>query len=451
MTPRYDAIIFGQRIELGSPMKRITVWLSFLLTASSGFAGTPPLDPVLTVYESGFSSPLGVRHAGDGSGRLFVIQQGGIIDVIDTNGNALATPFLNIEPLTTGTGERGLLGLAFHPNYSSNGFFYVNYTNLNGDTTIARYTVSAGNSNIADSGSAVILLTINQDFSNHNGGDLHFGPDDFLYIGMGDGGLGDDPCDRGQTIDPADLDNSGSCQVDNDFVVAGGNPDSRALLGAMLRIDVDNPAQNVTDACGQGVNYGIPADNPFSGATAGCGEIWAWGLRNPYRFSFDRITGDLFIGDVGQGTREEIDFQPSSSIGGENYGWRCREGFIANPNPNIAPCNPQPVSVDPIVDYSHSLGRCSVTGGFRYRGEEVTWDGTYIYADYCSGELFYSEFVMGNWTTLAVLTDTFSNVTGFGEDQQGNLYYTNFNGEVVQITDGDFPAFNTVFNDGFED
>ena len=425
-------------------MKRLGVWASLLVAASSVIAGTPPLQPLLTVYADGFASPLGVRHAADGSGRLFVIQQGGVIDVIDANGDTLASPFLNIEALTNGGGEQGLLGLAFHPDYSNNGQLFINYTNLSGDTTIARYTVSPGNPNSVDNASALILLTIDQDFSNHNGGDLHFGPDGYLYIGMGDGGSANDPCNRSQTIDPANLDNTPLCEADDDFLLAGGNPDSRALLGAMLRIDVDQAGLNVADACGPGVNYGIPASNPFSGvATAGCGEIWAFGLRNPYRFSFDRKTGDLLIGDVGQYAREEINFQASSSAGGENYGWRCREGLIANPSIN---CMPQPDSIDPILDYQHNNGRCSVTGGFRYRGKELSWTGTYIYADYCSGELFYSEFILGNWTTVEVFAETFSRVVGFGEDQQGNLYYTNFDGQVVQISDGDF-----IFGDSLED
>jgi len=336
------------------------------------------LDPELNTFQSEFSSAVAVRHAGDGSGRLFVVEQGGRIKIIK-NGSSLATPFLNIDPLTNGGGEQGLLGLAFHPNYAVNGFFYVYYTNTSGDTIVARYSVSAGNPDVADAGSALKIISIDQDFGNHNGGDIHFSPlDGYLYIGLGDGGDGNDPCDRSQTIDPDDIVtgnvNFVNCDVDGSFLGQGGNADSLALLGAMLRIDVDNPGTNVGDACGEGLNYGIPADNPFSDADNDCGEIWAWGLRNPYRWGFDRDTGDLYMGDVGQGSREEVSYQPASSNGGENYGWVCREGFIANPSVTCT----APGAVDPIIDYVSS-GRCSVIGGFPYRGPENTWQGTYIY------------------------------------------------------------------------
>jgi hypothetical protein len=209
----------------------------------------------------------------------------------------------------------------------------------------------------------------------------------------------------------------------------------------MLRLDVDNPGVNVSDACGEAVNYGIPASNPFSDANNDCGEIWSWGLRNPYRWGFDRDTGDLFIGDVGQGSREEVDFQPATSLGGENYGWVCREGFIANPSVTCSVVN----AVDPVIDYVSS-GRCSVIGGFPYRGVENTWQGTYLYGDYCTGEIFWSVNNAG-WSDLEILTDTSGNISGFGEDEQGNLYYTNF-GSVVQITDANYD--DTIFEDGFE-
>ncbi len=438
-------------------MKLIIPFLSLLMLSQLVCAGTLPLNPLLVVYEDGFSSPVAVRNAGDSSNRLFVVQQGGIISVIDAGGNALATPFLDISSLTQGSGERGLLGLAFHPNYTSNGFFYINYTNLNHDTTIARYQVSGGDPNIANSASSLILITIDQDFSNHNGGDVNFGADGYLYVGMGDGGGAGDSCSRGQTIDPDDLDNGGDCAADTNFLGAGGNSDSRALLGAMLRIDVDNPGMNVGDACGEGVNYGIPADNPFTGMGDGaCDEIWSSGLRNPYRFSFDRDTGDMFIADVGQNRVEEIDFESAASLGGINFGWDCREGSTDytkgdpdDPDGPAAACAANPVTVDPINEYANAGGRCSVTGGYRYRGPEFTWTGTYIYADFCSGELFYTQFLMGSWTSFAVLTSTGSSVSGFGEDEQGNLYYTNFNGQVVQIIDDDFPG-ELVFEDGFE-
>ncbi|NJL29903.1 MAG: PQQ-dependent sugar dehydrogenase, partial [Thermoanaerobaculia bacterium] len=257
--------------------------------------------------------PVAIRNAGDGSGRIFIVEQPGTIRIYDiTTGTLLATPFLDITALVDDSGnEQGLLGLAFHPNYVSNGFFYVNYTwdhpSLPLDRTrIVRYTRSAGNPNVADTASALVLLEIEQDFSNHNGGDIHFGPDGYLYIGMGDGGSGGDPNNRAQSINQ--------------------------LLGKMLRIDVDGtPPPMPNDLCGLVTNYGIPPGNPFAGGSGDCDEIWALGMRNPWRWSFDRANGDLFIGDVGQGPsnpREEIDFQPAASTGGENYGWSCREGNL---------------------------------------------------------------------------------------------------------------------------
>lgn len=438
---------------LGIAYKRIlllTTSLCCLMATSALWAGDPaPLNPVYTTIESGFSSAVAVRNAGDGSDRLFVVEQGGRIKIIK-NGSTLATPFLNIDPLTNGGGERGLLGLAFHPNYAVNGFFYVNYTNTSGDTIIARYSVSGGDPDVADDSTALKIISIDQDFSNHNGGDLHFSPaDGYLYIGMGDGGSGNDPCRRGQTKDPDDIisgiSNGENCDVDQAFLNQGGDANSRALLGAMLRLDVDNPGVNVSDACGEGVNYGIPADNPFSDANNDCGEIWAWGLRNPYRWGFDRATGDLFIGDVGQGSREEVDYQPATSNGGENYGWVCREGFIATPGANCT----APNAVDPIIDYI-STTRCSVIGGYPYRGPENTWQGTYLYGDYCTGEIFWSTNNGGIWSDLQVLTDTSDNFnfTGFGEDEAGNLYYVS-TGSVIQINDANYE--DLIFDNGFEE
>ncbi|TDR19598.1 PQQ-dependent sugar dehydrogenase [Marinicella litoralis] len=418
-----------------------------MLLSSPLMAGTAaPFAPEFTTIQAGFSSAVAVRNAGDGSDRLFVVEQGGLIKIIE-NGITLPTPFLDIDALTNGSGERGLLGLAFHPNYAVNGYFFINYTDLNGDTIIARYSVSPGDPDVADDTSRLKIISINQDFPNHNGGDIHFSPaDGYLYIGMGDGGDGDDPCRRGQTIDPDDLpandSNSTSCPVDNDFLIQGGNADSRALLGAMLRIDVDNPGVNVSDACGEGVNYGIPADNPFSDGNNDCGEIWAWGLRNPYRWGFDRTLGDLYIGDVGQLEREEVNYQPATSSGGENYGWVCREGFIANPSVTCTVAN----AVDPIIDYVSS-GRCSVIGGFPYRGPESTWQGVYIYGDFCTGEIFWSVNDNGTWNQASLLSDRPGNIRSFGEDEQGNLYYVLSN-SVVLISDANF--VDLIFADGFE-
>ena len=425
-------------------MRQLIASVALLFSVHNAWAGAP-LNPVITLYESGFSGAVAIRHAGDGSNRLFIVQQGGAIEIIDSNGDTLPNDFLNIDPLTSNGafGEGGLLGLAFHPDYSTNGFFYINYLDNDGDTVIARYTVSAGDPNIADPNSALTILTVDQDFDNHNGGDLHFGPDGYLYIGMGDGGSGNDPCNRGQSNDPTTMDNTGSCAADASF---GGNDDSRALLGAMLRIDVDSPGTNVSDACGEGVNYGIPNDNPFSDGNADCGEIYAWGLRNPYRFSFDRQTGDMFIGDVGQNAREEVDFLAATSSGGENYGWVCREGIIQTPGQSCT----APNAVDPIIDYSQSsTGGCSVISGYVYRGPETTWTGTYIYSDFCTSRLYWSvNQGGGNWSALDILATTAGSVRGFGEDEAGNMYFSTSN-NIYQLTDGDFVS-DVIFANGFE-
>ena len=277
----------------------------------------------------GLTRPVSIADARTRSGRLFVAQQTGEIRIVD-GAALLPNPFLDLSDLVSCCGEQGLLGLAFHPDYATNGFFYVHYTDLNGGSVIARYSVSSSDPNAADASSSLTLLTWPQPFGNHNGGQLAFGPDGFLYIGVGDGGDAGDPDNRGQ--------------------------DLTTLLGKVLRIDVDS-----TDP---GLNYAVPPSNPFFGSPPTLPEIWAYGLRNPWRFSFDRGTGDLFIGDVGQNAVEEIDFQPAASPGGENYGWRLMEGSSCfNPPTN---CNDGSLIL-PILEYSHFLG-CSVTGGYVYRG-----------------------------------------------------------------------------------
>ena len=281
-------------------MRKLSVWL---LTAVACFvwqdnalAQSPlvRLEPVV----GGFSNAVALTHAGDQSGRQFITLQTGRVLIYDGT-QLLPNPFLDISALVSCCGERGLLSIVFHPDYAANGHVYVNYTDNSGDTVVARYTVSA-DPDVIDPGSALVLLNVSQPFSNHNGGQLQFGPDGKLYIGMGDGGSGGDPRNLAQ--------------------------DLTSLLGKMLRIDVD-----------AGVPYAIPPDNPFVGDPNARDEIWAYGLRNPWRFSFDRVTGDLLIGDVGQGSWEEIDLQPSTSAGGENYGWRLMEGDTCF-NPPIG-CN----------------------------------------------------------------------------------------------------------------
>ncbi len=362
----------------------------FLFSAASWGAVTIKAEPVVT----GLSSPVDITHAGDGSGRLFITLQGGRVVIFD-GVQILSPPFLDINSLVSSGGERGLLGAAFHPNYVGNGFFYVSYTDTAGDSVIARYSVSL-DPNRADPTSGVILLTIPQPFSNHNGGQLHFGPDGYLYIGIGDGGSGGDPQNNGQ--------------------------DLGTLLGKILRIDVDF-----------GFPFTVPPDNPFVGVVGAREEIWSFGLRNPWRFSFDRLTGDMFIGDVGQNSWEEVDFQPANSTGGENYGWRLMEGNSCF-NPAIN-CNNGTLTL-PILVYDHSVG-CSVTGGYLYRGSKnPNLNGLYLYGDFCSGLIWGAqEDGLGGWNTTVLLDTNFS-ISTFGEDESGEIYFAHLSatdGTIYQV------------------
>lgn len=345
----------------------------------------------LVPYAAGFSSPIDVTHAGDD--RLFVVEQGGRIKIIDGTGTVLATPFLNISSLTNSGGERGLLGLAFHPNYAENGYFFVNYTDLSGDTRVVRYSRSTDDPNIADPNSAMQVIFIDQTQGNHNGGCIKFGPDGYLYIGMGDGGgAGDTP---------------------------NNSQNTSLLLGKMLRLDVDSETP-----------YAIPADNPFIGNANVRDEIWAIGLRNPWRFSFDRETGDMWIGDVGQNAFEEIDFQPADSPGGENYGWRCYE---ADSPYNLTGCTDD--YVFPAYAIPHATGVCSITGGFVYRGTAYPQlVGKYIFADFCSRDFFMVEpDGDGGWTGELIGEYPYS-ITSFGEGADGELYCTHYAGQILQVT-----------------
>lgn len=343
----------------------------------------------LEQYATGFLSPVDITHAGDE--RLFVVERSGRIKIIDENGAVVFTPFLDIDNLVANTGgqsERGLLGLAFHPDYMNNGYFFVNYTDNSGETIIARYSVDSSDPNLADPNSAEIIMTIDQPYSNHNGGGIKFGPDGYLYIGMGDGGSGNDPQNYSQN--------------------------TQSLLGKMLRIDIDN-----------GLPYTIPADNPFINDANVLDEIWAIGVRNPWRFSFDRETGDLWIADVGQNAWEEIDFQPAGSPGGENYGWRCYEGNHLNGSVNTSNCGSSSDYVAPVYEIQHQgfSGPCSITGGFVYRGEDYPdLEGIYICADYCSGEFFtVAPDGSGGWVGQEV-ADFNYDISAFGEDVDGELY-----------------------------
>ena len=361
----------------------ILLWINPIATAD----GFPSIRLVRVV--TGLASPVFVTDPGDG--RLFVVEQRGTIRIAES-GTIRTTPFLDVTALVRLGSERGLLGLAFDPSFAENGKFYVNYTDLSGDTVIERYSVSSDPS-LADPSSGELVLRIDQPFANHNGGHLTFGPDGMLYIGTGDGGSGGDPLNSGQTLS--------------------------TLLGKMLRIDVSGP-----------LPYSIPVTNPFFSEPAARSEIWAYGLRNPWRYSFDRGTGDLYIGDVGQNAIEEIDFQPSSSPGGENYGWRRMEGSRCF-NPSTG-CNDGSL-VLPILEYDHSQG-CSVTGGYVYRGTtRPALEGIYFFGDFCSGRLWGARRdEQGTWAS-AILLETGLTVSSFGEDSRGNLYLIDYGGSVFRI------------------
>jgi len=350
---------------------------------------------------------------------LFIVEQRGRIRVYDmVSATLLPTPFLDIDSLigggTSGGDERGLLGLAFHPNYLTNGEFFVYYTNNSGTTTVSRYEVSTTNPNIADSSTAQILLTVSQPYSNHNGGMIAFGPNDgYLYIGLGDGVSANDPGNRAQ--------NTGQ------------------LLGKLLRIDVDS-----------GFPYGIPATNPFVGPGNPLDEIWAIGLRNPWRFSFDRETGDLWIGDVGQYAREEIDFVSATSTGGENYGWRCTEG---NGCTGLSGCTCNGSTLTPpIYTFLHSSGNCSVTGGYCYKGCAMpAMHGTYFFGDYCSNQIWSFQYNGSSITNFQTRTNelnppgtpAISSISGFGEDAFGEVYVCDlFGGEVFKIVPADIESLD---------
>ena len=380
-----------------------TIFLMAVLLSSCPYApgpSTPAKGAMmrLEAVAAGLDRPLFVTAPPGDTNRLFIVEQGGRI-LLRKDGALLATPFLDLsELLGSGAGERGLLGMAFHPNYARNGIFFVNYTDANHDSVVALYCAYAEDPDRGDPATAKILLTIDQPYSNHNGGMLAFGPDGYLYIASGDGGSGNDPDDNGQSLD--------------------------TLLGKVLRIDVDN-----------GEPYGIPADNPFVSDEAARDEIWAYGLRNPWRLSFDRETGDLWIADVGQNALEEINFQAADSVGGENYGWRNREGDMCRPGETDCTL---PEAVDPIHVY-FNVGNQSATGGYVYRGTAIPeLVGTYFFADYITGKVYALVREVGGGVTVTDETDslnqggiTLENVASFGEDGAGELYVVDLGAGVV--------------------
>ena len=364
-------------------------------------SGNAPLASTalkLDVVSTAFSFPLFVTAPKCDTARLFIVEKGGTIRILKS-GALLSRPFLNLTGQVSTGGEQGLLGLAFDPDYSSNRRFYVNYTDPSGTTVVARYLADAGDPDVAVPTADRVLLRIAQPFENHNGGMLAFGPDGYLYIGTGDGGSGGDPDNRAQNLGD--------------------------LLGKLLRIDI---AASVAPN-----EYAIPADNPFIGQAGARPEIWSLGLRNPWRFTFDRLTGDLYLADVGQAEREEIDMSPGMSSRGANYGWRLMEGFQCfNPASN---CNPTNSLTLPVLDYSHADG-CAITGGYVYRGSAIpALRGAYFYGDLCQGWVRSFRFQNGqaaeqtDWSFLR----PGGNITSFGEDAQGELYVVTSQGGLFRI------------------
>ncbi len=379
-------------------------------------------DQMVTVA-SGLGTVTIIEAAPGDNGRLFVGNQQGRIHIVNlSDGSVSSTPFLDLSGRTefvTG-GETGLLGMAFDPDFASNGYFYVYYSatagftppgcntptasfSINHQSVVSRYRVQNGNTDLADTTTETCLLNFAQPYGNHNGGHLAFGPDGMLYIGTGDGGSGGDPLNAGQ--------------------------DNNTLLGKILRLDPALPAPY------------IPASNPFFGQAGKRAEIWATGLRNPWRFSFDAQTGDLYIADVGQNAWEEVNFQPAGSTGGENYGWDCFEGNAVYSTSTT--CLPDPIA--PILDYENNTDRCSITGGYVYRGSEYPWmQGYYFYADLCSGEVWTVKRFNGNWKVRLRMSGV-SGITTFGTDNAGNLYSGDWGGNLKKYVSGD-----RTFHDGFE-
>jgi glucose/arabinose dehydrogenase len=383
-------------------------WLhrAWILTLTALLAGGPGVvraqgtdfDPAsfavgFELVVDGLTRPVQMLDPGDGSGRLFIVEQGGTVRILQ-DGELLPDPFLDISGQISFDNEQGLLSIAFHPDFASNGLFFIDYTDGDGDTQVERWTVS-DDPNRADPESAETLLQVGQPYPNHNGGLLLFGPNDgYLYVGLGDGGSQGDPEGHGQ--------------------------DTSTWLGSILRIDVDSITGDLP--------YGIPEDNPFANGENGAPEIWLWGFRNPWRFSFDRANGDLYIGDVGQGSFEEIDRFPSD---GEqrNFGWNVMEASSCY---EVENCDASDYAL-PIFEYSHDFG-CSVTGGFVYRGESLpALAGVYLAADYCSGLLWgIGSDGDGSWVASEPI-ETGLNVSSFGEDASGELYVVDLNGGIYRI------------------
>lgn len=388
-------------------MRLVTKLLISSGTLLSGVlsAQTPSIE--LEIVATGLNLPVGVENAGDGSDRLFVLEQAGVIRIVD-HGQLLPTPFLNISGLVVTDNEKGLLGLAFDPDYASTGEFYVRYSAPGGvgsqhTARLARYTVSAGDPNVANPSSAEVVLEQTEPERNHNAGQVRFGPDGMLYVALGDGGA-----------------------------LLGHGQNTNTLLGSLLRLDVRGQT-----------TYAIPAGNPFGpGGSPGADEIWVYGLRNPWRFSFDRLTGDLFIADVGHDRREEVNFLAGGGVGGENLGWESLEGTLCFDPPGGCDTSNK---VAPILEYAHGTieDRCAVIGGFRYRGASAPLYGRYVFADHCTSEIFVATESSGQWSFETAVNGGFGRVTSFGESEAGELYMTTLDNRLYALT-------VPIFTDGFE-
>lgn len=369
----------------------IGIVLTLFITRTSNPTQTTitiPDQPAVTTQQvaAGLTQPTGIASTEGGDG-LYIVEQPGTIKRI-TPGQPGSTVFMDIREKVVSGGEMGLLGLVFHPDYDQNGYIFVNYIDRSENTVIARYHVTNG---VVDLTSEKIILQVEQPYTNHNGGDLAFGPDGYLYASLGDGGSAGDPNNNAQNLN--------------------------SLLGKILRIDINTDQP-----------YTIPADNPFASDDDTRPEIWSYGLRNPWRISFDNKTGDLYIADVGQGSLEEVNFQSADSSGGENYGWRCFEGTNEY---NLDGCSGVNSYIAPIAEYSHDDGRCSITGGYVYRGEaQPALQGKYFYGDFCGSQLYYAEQENGSWKQTLALETTFA-ISTFGVDSDNELYLADYDSGTI--------------------
>lgn len=420
MTQRKIALPFALGILLCS----ILLLSPERLAGAAQQATWPEVD--VSPLVGGLEAPVYLTHAGDGSGRLFVVEQRGRVRIVQ-DGKLFNAPFLDIagrvrSPFSAGGGEEGLLSIAFPSDYEQQGYFFVFYTNQNGDNQVSRFHRGSDENTADPQSEAPVLVIEHPGNANHNGGQLAFGPDGNLYIGAGDGGGGGDPDENAQ--DPAQL------------------------LGKLLRIDVGldltppAPAANrlffplvftTRQNAPAAATYRVPGDNPFSGDAGYRPEIWALGLRNPWRFSFDRQTGDLFIADVGQGDWEEIDFQPRASAGGENYGWDVMEGPVCYEPSN---CSSSGLALPVFAYRTHVNGTCAITGGYVYRGQAFpALQGIYFYGDYCNGKIWGLQPEAGEWANQE-LTPTGARITSFGEDEAGELYVLVEDGRMLRVIAG---------------